>query len=433
MNVAPEVLADRLSTAEVGTVHSDRARLSGYRIDGKSPSLRCTPATAAQIGTILRTCAEVGATVVPWGGGTAIALGNIPQHVDLVIDMTQLDQLVEHDAANLTATVQAGMKLAALQEILGRQQQFLAFDPPHPIRATIGGVVAANTNGPRRMLYGGVRDLIIGMKMVLATGEQIKAGGKVVKNVAGYDMCKLFVGSLGTLGIITEVTAKMTPLPETTATIVAQGPGPHGLRLIDELFASTLLPAGIVLLSPGLAQGSGLPAETTVVVRAEGFEEAVARHTREVRALAERLQLGVQVLGEEAQRALWERVRDFGTDEARVIIRLTVPLGSVGAVVMALDQWDPPLRGVHYVVHAGTGTVWVSLDAESASAASFLGLFALAKERGGHAVMTAAPPALKEGIDVWGPAPPSLALMREIKRQFDPQGILNPGRFIAGI
>ena len=128
-----------------------------------------------------------------------MGIGNPPRQIDVVVGLERLNQLVEHDQANLTATIQSGHRLASLQEILKRQNQFLPFDPPAPARATVGGVVATNLNGPRRGYYGSVRDLVIGMKVVLASGEEIKAGGKVVKNVAGYDMCKLFVGSLGTL------------------------------------------------------------------------------------------------------------------------------------------------------------------------------------------------------------------------------------------
>ncbi len=434
MTIAPESLEHRLASLGAGIVDGDGQAVRRYSVDGKVPTLRVIPQSPEQIEIVLKACAEVGAAAIPWGGGTAMTLGNIPRRVDVAIDLQRFDRLVEHDHANLTATAQAGIKMSGLQSLLGQHNQFFAIDPPHPAQATIGGVVAANTNGPRRMLYGGVRDLVIGMKMVLPTGEQVKAGGKVVKNVAGYDMCKLFVGSLGTLGIITEVTVKMAPLPETAATIVAWGPLAQGAQLIDALFETTLLPAGIALLSPEVAQASGAPAPSpTVAVWAEGFEEAVARHLRDVQALAERLGMKTEILREGAHQTFWQRVRDFGTEEGRLVMRVTVPLGSVAAVVTAIDRWGAPARAAHYVAHAGTGTIWVSLPADATSAGWFPRVGALAQEHGGHAVMTSAPATLKEGIDVWGPAPPSLALMREIKRQFDPHGVLNPGRFVAGL
>lgn len=429
------MLANRLEAAlGADAVIGDARTLSAYAVDGKTPHVRCLPHSAEQVATVLGLCAEAGAATIPWGGGTAMRLGNIPRQADVVVDLARLDQLVEHDDANLTATAQAGMKVAVLQDLLGRRHQFLAIDPPSPSRATIGGTVAANTNGARRMLYGGVRDLVIGMKVVLATGEQVKAGGKVVKNVAGYDMCKLFVGSLGTLGIITEVTWKMAPLPETAATILAVGPLAQTLQLAKEVFASPLLPAEMALLSSSVVEAFGRQGgHPALAVWAEGFEEAVARHLRDVRTMAERNGLSTEVLPEEVHQQGWASVRDFGTDPSRVVYRVTVPLTSVPAVVTAIDQWTTSERGARYLAHAGAGTVWASLDADPSSRHWFPRLISLAHEHGGHTTMMTAPPAVKEGIDVWGPSPPSFAIMREIKQQFDPLGLLNPGRFVGGL
>jgi len=434
MNATAEDLNQRLRAGGVGLIEGNGTDLSHYTVDGKVPTIRCVPESPEQIGVLLSTCAEAGAGVVPWGGGTAMSLGNIPDRVDVVVDLARFDNLIEHDAANLTATIQAGMPLAALQEALGRERQCVPVDPPHPNRATLGGLVAANSNGPRRMAYGGIRDLVIGMKMVLATGEQIKAGGKVVKNVAGYDMCKLFVGSLGTLGIITEVTMKMAPLPERAATIFASGPLSKTVELVDAVFQTPLVPVGIALMSAEVPQDAGVRAQTSgVAVWAEGFDEAVNRHLREVDALAKRIGLSAEVLPTTAHARLWEQIRDFGAGDARVVVRVTVPLGAVATVVSAVDRWRTASMPVHYVAHAGTGTVWVSYDPSPASATWFAELGRLAAEHKGHAVMTSAPVTVKHGVDVWGPPPPSLALMQAIKLQFDPQRVLNPGRFVAGL
>jgi glycolate oxidase FAD binding subunit len=284
------------------------------------------------------------------------------------------------------------------------------------------------------MLYGSVRDLVIGMKMALVTGEQIKAGGKVVKNVAGYDMCKLFVGSLGTLGIITEVTFKMAPIPETAATAVAWGPLAQVLQLADELSRSTLLPAAITVLSADVAKEvSATLGGPAVAVWTEGFEEAVSRHLHDVEEMAKRVGLTSQTLRDEAHQRLWGHVRDFSAHGDNVIYRLTVPLASVARVLSTIDQWSASGRPARTIAYVGSGTVWVLLDGDPSNGGWFPRLTALAQEHRGHAVIAAAPPALKKGVDVWGPSPPALAIMREIKHQFDPQGILNPGRFIAGL
>ncbi len=435
MKLAADLLARKLRDAlGSGTVEVDPRLLGSYSVDDKTPKILCLPDKADQISAALRACAEAEASVIPWGGGTCTGLGNIPREVDIIISLERMDEIVEHDDANLTATVQAGMRMAALQEILTRKSQFLAIDSPHPARSTIGGIVAANINGPRRIFYGGVRDLVIGMKMVLATGEQVKAGGKVVKNVAGYDMCKLFVGSLGTLGIITEVTMRMAPVPESAAAVLARGSLEQCLLLINELSRSTLLPAAMALLSGDVAKAAGADSGTrTIAVWVEGFAEPVRRHLRDIQTMSERVGLIPEIFHDVPHPYLWEIVRDFGTGGEGVLYRITVPLASVGELVKTFEDRDACGSRSRYIAHPGAGILLVLLDPDPSAAAQFAGLTALAQKHGGHAIMVAAPPALKNGVDVWGPPPPSLFIMREIKRQFDPQGILNPGRFVAGM
>ncbi len=432
MKATIERVAATLETAlGSGSVTAGASTLVSYTVDGKSPAILCAPKDQDEVSAALRLCAEAGAGVIPWGGGTAMRLGNIPRQADIVLELKQLNKLIEHDDANLTATAQAGITVAGLQRVLGQRSQFLPVEPPRPDSATIGGTAAANINGARRMLYGGVRDLVIGMKMVLADGRQIKAGGKVVKNVAGYDMCKLFVGSLGTLGVITEVTFKMAPIPESAATLVAAGPLSGGLRLVDPLTQSALLPAALAVVGADAAGvDSGTPA---VAVWVEGFEEAVARHLREIQELAGRMELRAEVLRGEAHRIFWERIRDFGSGGESLLYRVTVPLASLADVVEKIDRRNRSEAAARFVAHAGSGTIWIASAADPAGAAWFSRLTALAEEHGGHAVMVAAPPEFKQGVDVWGAPPEGLSIMRELKRQFDPTAILNPGRFIAGL
>ena len=297
----------QLLEGELGAeaVTGEPALLAGHNVDGREPALLCFPVNPEQVAAALRLCSEANATIVPWGGGTAMGIGNPARQVDIVIGLERLNLLVEHDQANLTATVQSGHRLAALQEVLARHNQFLPLDPPAPGRATVGGLVAANLNGPRRSFYGSVRDLVIGMKVVLASGEQIKAGGKVVKNVAGYDMCKLFVGSLGTLGIITEVTLRMAPIPETAATIIASGTLPEVQQFTDELSRSKLLPSAVLLLNAQASKATDLTQrDWRVAVRCEGFEETVARHLRDATAMAQRIGLATVILQENDHRTI---------------------------------------------------------------------------------------------------------------------------------
>ncbi len=284
MIVTVDQLMQRLQSA-LGSdaVSADTDSLNSHRIDGVTPHLVTTPASAEQVGAVLSACSEAGATVIPWGGGTAMALGNPPRSADVVIKLEKLNRVIEHDSANLTVTAQCGMTLNALQSTLATQKQFVPIDAPFPARATLGGIVAANLNGPRRGFYGSVRDLVIGMKVALASGESIKAGGKVVKNVAGYDMCKLFVGSLGTLGIITEATFRVAPAAESAATFIGRGTLAQAQRFIAELSLSRLLPAAVFLLSEKAQK------DCRVAVWCDGFAETVERHLREFQAMAGRI------------------------------------------------------------------------------------------------------------------------------------------------
>jgi glycolate oxidase FAD binding subunit len=434
MKISADALRAKLA-AELGAGSLDGGldAPQAHAVDGKIPSLVCLPTTPEEIAAVLRVCGEADAAVAPWGGGTSIRLGNIPRRLDVVIGLEKLAKLIEHDDANLTATVQAGMTLAALQEVLAGRRQCLPLDPPHPARATIGGIIAANVNGPRRMMYGAVRDLVVGMKMVLATGERVKTGGKVVKNVAGYDLAKLFIGSLGTLGVITEATFKMAPLPETAVSFVASGPPARTAQFVAELSRSPLLPAAVTFFSPGSVDSAAVDLPTPgIAVWVEGFDAAVDRHLRDLEAMAGRAGIAARILRDESHRRLWEEIRDFGADDTGVLFRLTVSTGAVAEMLGGLSR--AVAEGGRYVAHAPSGAIHLAINNGDGDGLNWFARLAdMAGKHQGNAVMAAAPAALKQDTDVWGPAQPGLRLMREIKRRFDPQEILNPGRFVAGL
>jgi glycolate oxidase FAD binding subunit len=424
-------LAAELGSDWVSTAASMRA---SHMVDGRQPALVCAPETPDQVAAALRLCSEAGATVTPYGGGTAISIGNAARAVDVALDLNRLNRVVEHDHANLTATVEAGITLTRLQQCLAEQKQFVPFDAPYPERATVGGIVATNLNGPRRCYYGSVRDLVIGMKVVLASGEPIKAGGKVVKNVAGYDMCKLFVGSLGTLGIITQVTLRASPIPETAATLMASGTLAQLVDLADNIGRSPLLPAAVVILNPLACKemNSGRD-DWQLAVWSEGFAETVARHMRDAKAMAERLGLGSELFGNSLHSQFWAAIDNFPLSSDRLIFRLTVPRASTEDAIKTIERWQADEFHPAIVADATAGTLWIAAPASSVATNQFHELIAHAREQRGHAVMLAAPRELKQSVDVWGSPPPALALMRKIKDQFDAQGLLNPGRYVGGI
>ena len=430
MKLSADHLASRLE-AELGAaaVISRPELLKTRAVDAIDPILICSPTTAEQVSAIMRICAETEAAVTPWGGGTAMEIGNLPDRVGIIMEMSKLNRIVEHDHANLTATVESGITLAASQTITARERQFVPFDAPYPERSTIGGIVAANLNGPRRGCYGSVRDLIIGMKVVLPDGEQIKAGGKVVKNVAGYDMGKLFVGSLGTLGIITQVTMRMTPIPEIAATVAVSGDLSQLLELARVLATSSLLPAGALLMhgaSTGPAQGLW-----RLAVRAEGFEETVTRHVDDLISIANRAGLNTERLEGASQEKFWDEIWNFPLVADRVVYRVTVPRARIAAVVKTFQNWNSADIGPAIVADVVAGTLWIAYTPTPAVASVFAKLISLASQQGGQAIMLVSPPEFKRNVDVWGPLPTAFFLMRRIKQQFDPKELMNPGRFVG--
>jgi glycolate oxidase FAD binding subunit len=435
MALAGDALAQRLEAAlGAHAIKRESSLIAAHNIDGRQPALVCFPETSEQVAAAMRICSEADAAVTVWGGGTAMQIGNRPRQVDVVLGLGRLNRVLEHDDANLTATVEAGISLSRVQQAVAARQQFLAFNPPYAERATVGGVIATNLNGPRRSYYGSVRDLVIGMKAVLASGEQVKAGGKVVKNVAGYDMCKLFVGSLGTLGIITEATLRMAPMPETAATVVTTGTLPLVWQLADELSRSKLLPSAIFLLSPEASKADDQEQSGwRLAVCCEGFENSVMRHLRETQDAAKRIGLGTEILQSSDHSGFWEHISDFPLQPGRLIYRVTVPRAAAAAFVQTIDAWATIGFRPRIVSDTVMGIIWLSLETKQEAINWFTRLVAEAKEKRGHAVMLAAPPDLKTDLDVWGSLPPTVSLMREIKRQFDPKNLLNPGRFVGGI
>lgn len=424
MKPTTDQLAQKLG-AELGAeaVFQDSYRLAARAVDSKLPSIVCLPANQEQLSAALRLCSENQATIVPWGGGTAMAHGNPPRHVDVVLGTERLARVIDHDHANLTVTCESGVVLARLQEKLAAERQFAPFEPPFPESATVGGTVAAKLNGPRRACYGSVRDLVIGMKVALITGEQIKAGGKVVKNVAGYDMCKLFAGSLGTLGIIAEATLRLAPLAESATTMIANGTFEQARQLAAAIDRSPLLPTA-VFLSKGRGQENW-----RVAVQCEGLAEMVERCRRDLVALASRASTSAEFLKPQAHDEFWREMQNMPLESGRLIFRISVPRGEIFPSAEVVQRWPDSSIFADLL----SGTMWLVCEPNERPLGRFTEIALLARAHGGHAVIFTAPSALKQGWEVWGESPSTLSLMRRIKQQFDPQDLLNPGRFVGGI
>ena len=264
----------------VSATAADRA----FALGDRAPRTVVRPETPQAVAETLRQASAAGQAVVPWGAGTKQGWGNAPRAYDLALDLSALDRILEYEPADLVVTVQAGTPLAALQRRLGEAGQFLALDPPFAASATLGGTLATNASGPSRLLYGTARDLVLGMQVATPAGDLVKSGGKVVKNVVGYDLNKMHIGGLGTLGVMTEVTFKVHPLPRAEATVGATfgalGPA-H--EVAGRLFRSVLYPRAVELLrapAPGAGRRAGGVARPGLVRRLPGHGGAPGARRR---------------------------------------------------------------------------------------------------------------------------------------------------------
>jgi glycolate oxidase FAD binding subunit len=420
--------------------------LSPYVVDGRTPETAVFPASLEEVRAVVELMAGAAIPLVAWGGGTAAAVGTpiAPERPGIVLGLGRLQRLVEHEPGDLTATAEAGIPFAALQTALRTRGQWLSLDPPDPERATLGGVMAANAAGPRRHLYGGARDLVIGMTVVTAEGAVVRAGGKVVKNVAGYDLPKLFVGSHGTLAIIVDVTVKLRPLPEDERLVCVRFERLKDAAIAARaLMASDLIPSALELLDADAARAleGEAPSGALLVVGFDGLREQVEWQCDELAAT-------VGPLGGDAVRAMspatWSRLTSISAAALggmpAALMRMSVMPSQVGEV-MEEAAVAARSRGLltACAAHAGLGAIRVALfsareGGEIAPVAATLTDWRnLARGAGGHAVLEWAPLAVKSEVAVWDDAGAAGRIMQRIKGQLDPQNLLNPGRFVAGI
>lgn len=391
---------------------------------GVRPRTAVEPATVEEAAEAMRAFAKDRLAVAFVGGGTDLELGAPPARLDAVLHTRGLSKIREHAPSDQIVAVQAGMRLADLQRHLAPHKQRLAIDPPFPDRATLGGIVAANAFGPRRTRYGPVRDLVIGITIVRADGAIAHGGGKVVKNVAGFDLPRLFCGSLGTLGLVAEVVFRLHPLPEASATALFEG--------LDAADVAETVP---VLRDLGVEPTAvaALPSQGKfeLAVRFEGFAPGVREQLE--RTLA-RAGTGAKLEGA-AEASLWARhdaIRCAGDVRAKA----TFAPAALPRAAEALAAVVGALRGGALVLHPGPGVAFLSgsLDgADRVAAAIEPARASLAALGGGALVLSAAPADLRARASPWGPTPPAIEVMRRLKKELDPEARLAPGRFVGGI
>ncbi|HET7480964.1 MAG TPA: FAD-binding oxidoreductase [Rubrobacteraceae bacterium] len=411
----------------VGREHA-RDASEADAVDGVAPSFVVEPGTVEEASAVMKLAHEKGLKVTPRGSGTKIGWGNPPSEVDLIVSTARLNRLLEHAAGDLVTRVEAGMKLEDLQKELAGANQMLALDPPEA-GATVGGIVAANASGPRRLRYGTVRDLLIGITVVLPNGTVAKAGGKVVKNVAGYDLGKLYTGSLGTLGLIVETIWRLHPIPETSRTVVVEVESPEEAgAAVQSLMHSTLVPTMIEVHRP---ESNG----ATVAALIEGIEPGVLAQSVSALELT-RLHGDARVLERDEVAGFWRDALKTPWDESGVGLKIgALPAELPNILQLVSDAAERNGLTPRVTGHAATGVTLVGLSGgdDEGYAAMVQELREIIGSGEGSVVVVQGSPELKRKVDAWGAVGDSLPLMRRVKGRFDPGALMNPGRFVGGI
>ncbi|MBW1690911.1 MAG: FAD-binding oxidoreductase [Deltaproteobacteria bacterium] len=439
----------------------DDETITVFTIDGLSPKAVLFPDTPEMVEEIVMVAATHGLSIIPWGGGTQVDLGAPPRKMDLILHMGHLKGIVEQDHENMSVTAQAGIRLGALQESLRGVGPgfFLPLDPPRAQEVTLGGAVATNASGPSRLRYGSLRDLVLGLEAVIpaevARDRRARAGGKTVKNVSGYDMSKLYIGSLGSLGIILEITCRILPLPEDRATVVAGFAGNDpAWACTQAVMESRLVPSAIEVFNGEIASLLHAIVPTSeeqgvlVAVQFEGIGEAITREIKEIEELTNSAgALSIEIMRGSGEREFWKELGEVGQAVKKgatwsVGLKASVPPSLSSCMCEHIAEGAQRAGvSVHRLSHAGSGitSAYIPLakglyrEKEEALIQIAQLLRERAVEMGGSLTVEYAPPPFKERCDVWGEAGAAFSIMERLKGEFDPGSTINPGRFVGGL
>jgi glycolate oxidase FAD binding subunit len=376
------------------------------------------PGSPEEAAALLRGLGEEGRTVRPRGGATKLAWGGAGEPVAVELETGGMNRILEHNEGDLTAVLQAGVPLAEAQAAFAEKGQMLALDPPlgENDAATVGGLVATADSGPLRHRYGGVRDLVVGISVALSDGTVAKAGGKVIKNVAGYDLAKLYTGSYGTLGLIVSVNVRLHPAPAGNATAVGSTDDPE--RLADAAAALARLPLEADALDVAWRDGAGRALVRFGGAAAEHQAQATAARLREA-GLAD-----VEAVGDDDE--LWAGQRAGQRSQGGAVLKVSGRPGDLAPAIRATGDAGGALGG-----RAAHGLYWIALEGEGL--ADRIGMVRDALEPRAS-VLLDGPDALREAVEPWGPVDPgALTVMRRVKERFDPARIFRPGAFVGGI
>jgi glycolate oxidase FAD binding subunit len=418
----------------------DRAEIvtgDQFQVGRENSRVVAFPQNTAELSEVLKLAHRERWLVIPAGGGTWLKMGNRPSSFHLVVSTGRMDRILEYEPADLTTTLEAGCQLAQFNKVAARNRQFIPLDPFGDENSTLGGTIATASSGPMRSAYGTPRDWLIGIRVVHADGRITKAGGKVVKNVAGYDLCKLYTGSFGTLGVIAEMSFKLRALPPQEKTLVIYADDAASVfPLISKIIELDIQPAACELISPG---DTILPLDNGRFALVLRFRNPTVTINWQIdETMSGSGNLPSTVLSDEEASEFWRLY-----NESEIVglwgycLRLSVLPADLSLLIDDLQRIIS--KKINWRAHAASGVVRIHSESE------WLGksddervkmieeLRRSAQSRGGSLVILGAPDEIIDQLDVWGEAGATKSLMRALKMKFDPDGLLNPGRFVAGI
>jgi glycolate oxidase FAD binding subunit len=444
-------------------VKTGMASLAAYAIGGKAPAEFAQPCSAAEAVEIVRRAGAENRAIVVAGARTKLEIGKPPTRYDIAFDMTRMDRVISYDPDDLTLSVEPGITIAKLSGILAEHKQMLPLGVPFAGRTTVGGTIASGVDAPQRQLYGTPRDYLLGAEFVTGDGVLAKSGGRVVKNVTGYDMHKLLIGSLGTLGVITKLNFKTFPTPTNVRGLIARFLSfEDALDMRNRIAQSALAPMTLDIFSPDVARlfsseaAAGVakaPMPADVLTDGEwaltsgysGNDDLIARYEADLKQMAEASgATAIRIVGDTLP-AAWARKREFipialASSPATTIVKIGVLPSKISPALRFVTDAAAKLKLPWTAMARGVGVIYVAIAPASMDETSRVSVTDFVKQLqsfvatiGGSCTVPWCPAAWKTDAAIWGTETPDWAEMRKIKSAFDPKGILSPGRFVGGI
>jgi glycolate dehydrogenase FAD-binding subunit len=453
--------------AEISGMHnviSDPAQLPAYEIDGAIPAAAVRPGSRDEVSETVKFCAAEKLAIVPCGARSKLSMGAPPIRYDVALDLTRLDHIASYDPSDLTLSVEPGIPLQGLAGVLAGHRQFLPLAVPFLAHATTGGTIASGVHSPLRQAYGTARDFLLGVEFVTGDGALVKSGGLVVKNVAGYDLHKLMIGAMGTLGVITRLNFRTFPAPSATRIFIARfASAESALHLRRHIAQSPLRPLTVDILSPGAVEILSSPTAARIEpgpapvdhlsagkwafhATFSGSGAVLDRYERALKEMAAQARCeACEIVGDVKNPASYGRVREFipialESSPATVIFKVSVLPTKLGDIFVSISN-TAQINALRWaVLVGGFGVICVALmpsardeDSLERVQRAVRQIFGVCAQLGGHATIPWSPSEWKTSLKTWGPDRSAFEQMRKLKQVFDPVGILAPGRFAGGI